>query len=67
MNVFVQLDVPFLPVYVNTSRVAKFCELSINSLVFQKPWLEDSEYSTYSFLILGILQSAICKYNSESL
>ena len=37
-------------------RVAKFQELPINSLLFQKSWLEDSGFLAYSLLIPGISQ-----------
>jgi hypothetical protein len=37
-------------------RVAQFLELPINSLFFQKSWLEGSGFLAYSFLIPGYLQ-----------
>jgi hypothetical protein len=40
-------------------RLAKFLELSINSPVFQKSWLEDYRFPAYSLLIPGTRLSRI--------
>lgn len=44
------------------ARVAKFWELSLNSPVMQKSWLEDVGFPVCSLLILGIYQGIYCKF-----